>query len=107
MLLDNNFSMKKNFRYLERFSRFIDLKISNLRGRYKVVTWIINLKNGNTSYILNDFHQDYYLTDDEIRYVTNINSPRKKIDIINSIKDYETEIKIEPFTIVFMNYYRI
>ena len=107
MLLDNNFAKKKNFSYLERFSRHIDLNISNLRGRYKVVTWIINLKNGNSSYIINDFNEDYYLTDDEINYVTNINSPRKKIDIINSIDNYTRKIKIEPYTIIFTSYYRI
>ena len=105
--IDTMFALKKNFKNLESYTRKIDIRIEELKGKYKFIEKKINHSYGNIEGILKNFDTNNIFLDSERNYINSINYPQKKIKFIEKYGDFNFNIEMDPYSLVFIDLYKI
>ena len=107
LALDMKFSSKKNFEGLNKFKREIEVDMGEVRGKYKYIEKKINYDHGNINGILDNFDPKNVLLENERGYINSINYPHKKVKIIDEHEKIELILAMEPFSLIFVDLFKI
>lgn len=105
--VDYLFSLKKNFKDLNKYMTDIELKFNNINGMYKIVTEVLSYEHGTVNHSLDDFENNKFLTNAEKDYIKRITVPKIDIKIREINNNYIERVNYSPFSIILKKFIKI
>lgn len=107
ILYDYKFCKINNFNISHEDYRILSLKIKDLKGEYRVTKEGLNIFNGSSKYKMQNFSSNKNLDREDYDYIDSVNRPSRESKV-RSIEDgYREQIKLYPFSVVYINYKKI